>query len=506
MSFEEAVAYLSDPDTHGAGTKVDIVRTHAAIVFLAGDAAYKVKRPVRYDYLDFSTLEKRQAMLRRELELNRPNAPGIYLGLVPVTRQADGTLKLGEGGEVVEWCLHMRRFPAGAELVAVAGRDGISPALAEQIGCEIADYHARAEISRHADGRTLVTEIADELNEAFAGMTDVFGGGLVDRFQTRVRTAIEANAALLSDRGRAGHVRRGHGDLHLGNMVVLDGRPVLFDALEFDERLGTLDVLYDLGFVIMDLLHRGLSEAANAVLGAYLYRARQTGHFNGLALLPLFLGLRAGIRAMVSVQAARLDDGPGEPEFEGARAYLDHALDYLLPPAPRLVAVGGYSGTGKTTLSRKLAPDIKPAPGAIHLRSDLVRKAMFGVDPLSRLPQSAYSEAAGKRVYARLLDQAGRILQAGHSVILDAVFADDDERREVAELARRADVTFTGLWLQADQQTLVSRVSARRADASDADAAVVRKQIALGDAAENWVRIDARGDLRSVLTRASAAL
>jgi len=399
----------------------------------------------------------------------------------------------------------MRRFPAGAELVAVAGRDGISPALAEQIGCEIADYHARAEI-RQADGRTLVTEIADELNEAFAGMTDVFGAGLVDRFQTRVRTAIEANAALLTDRARAGHVRRGHGDLHLGNMVVLDGRPVLFDALEFDERLGTLDVLYDLGFVIMDLLHRGLSEAANAVLGAYLYRARQTGHFNGLALLPLFLGLRAGIRAMVSVQAARLDDGPGEPEFEGARAYLDHALDYLLPPAPRLVAVGGYSGTGKTTLSRKLAPDIKPAPGAIHLRSDLVRKAMFGVDPLSRLPQSAYSEAAGKRVYARLLDQAGRILQAGHSVILDAVFADADERREVAELARRADVTFTGLWLQADQQTLVSRVSARRADASDADAAVVRKQIALGDAAENWVRIDARGDLRSVLTRASAAL
>src|SRR6056297_3699886 len=293
MSFEEAVAYLSDPDTHGAGTKVDIVRTHAAIVFLAGDAAYKVKRPVRYDYLDFSTLEKRQAMLRRELELNRPNAPGIYLGLVPVTRQADGTLKLGEGGEVVEWCLHMRRFPAGAELVAVAGRDGISPALAEQIGCEIADYHARAEI-RHADGRTLVTEIADELNEAFAGMTDLFGAGLVDRFQTRVRTAIEANAALLTDRGRAGHVRRGHGDLHLGNMVVLDGRPVLFDALEFDERLGTLDVLYDLGFVIMDLLHRGLSEAANAVLGAYLYRARQPEHFDGLALLPLFLGCGPG--------------------------------------------------------------------------------------------------------------------------------------------------------------------------------------------------------------------
>lgn len=505
MSFEETVAYLSDPKTHGAGTRVEVVRTHAAIIFLAGEAAYKVKRPVRYDYLDFSTLGKREAMLRRELELNKPGAPSIYLGLVPVTRLPDGTLNLGDGGEIVEWCLHMRRFPADAELAAVAGREGISPALAEQIGCAIADCHAQAEI-RHADGHNLVTEIADELDYAFAGMVDVFGKGTVDKFHTRVRTAVEANAALLTERDRAGHVRRGHGDLHLGNMVLLDGRPVLFDALEFDERLATLDVLYDLGFLIMDLLHRGLSEAANAVLGAYLHRAGQPGHFDGLALLPLFLGLRAGIRAMVNVQAARLADGPAEPKIEEASAYLDHALDYLSPPEPRLVAIGGYSGTGKTTLSRQLAPEILPAPGAIHLRSDLERKAMFGVDPLSQLPQSAYSDASGKRVYARLLDRARRALQAGHSVVLDAVYAGADDRRDVADLALSLNVTFTGIWLQADQPTLEARVSARRADASDADVAVVRKQLAVGDTADNWVQIDARGDLRAVLTRASAAL
>lgn len=504
MTFEEILEFLSTPDTYGPGVEVETVRTHAAIVFLAGDAAYKVKRPVRYDYLDFSTLEKREAMLRRELELNQPAAPEIYRGLVPVMRQADGSLKLGGDGEVVEWCLQMRRFPVGAELAAMAARDGISRALAEDIGVSIAEYHARAE-TRSADGRALVAAISKELDDAFADMPDVFCRTRMEMFHARVAAAIKTNAALLSERSRAGYVRRGHGDLHLGNMVLLDGRPVPFDALEFNERLGTLDVLYDLGFAIMDLLHRGLTEAANAVLGAYLYRARQPDHLDGLALLPLFLGLRAGIRAMVTVQAARLADGPSGTGIEGARAYLDHALEYLSPPAPRLVAVGGFSGTGKTTLARQLAPVIAPVPGAIHLRSDLERKAMFCIDPLSHLPQEAYSEAVGERVYARLLDQAARILQAGHSVILDAVYARPEERRALSELAQRHGVTLTGLWLQADQQTLVSRVSARRGDASDADETVVRKQVAVGKTAVDWVRIDAGGDMQAVLNQARAA-
>ena len=506
MSFEETVAYLSDSATHGTTTDVETVRTHAAIVFLAGESAYKIKRPVRYAYLDFSTLDKREAMLRRELELNRPAAPEIYRGLVPVTRQADGTLTLGEeGGEVVEWCLHMRRFPEGAELASVAGRDGISPALAEEIGRVIADYHAQAEI-RQADGRKLVSEIADQLDDAFSDMAEVFGRGPVDRVRARIAAAVEANATRLTDRTRAGHVRRGHGDLHLGNMALLDGRPVPFDALEFDERLGTLDVLYDLAFMVMDLLHRDLSEAANAVLCAYLRRADRPEHFDGLAVLPLFLGLRAGIRAMVGVQTARHSDGRGGPEVSEARAYLDHAIGYLSPTAPRLVAVGGYSGTGKTTLARKLAPGIGPAPGAIHLRSDLERKAMFGVDPLTRLPERAYSEAAGKRVYDRLLDHAAQILQAGHSVVLDAVFATAEERGAVDALGRRLNVPVTGVWLEADPRTLVSRVSARQGDASDADASVVHKQLASGDPAEEWVRIDARNEISDLLRRARAAL
>jgi hypothetical protein len=505
MSFDEIVTFLSSPETHGTRERVEVVQTHAALVFLAGRDAYKIKRPVRYDYLDFSTREKRRAMLRRELDLNRPAAPEIYLGLVPVTREADGRLALDGSGEVVEYCLHMRRFPDGAELSEVARRGALTTDLAEDIGRTVADYHARAEI-RNANGRTLVRDIAAELDSAFAGMTDVLGAERIATFNRRVSAAVQAQGALLAARGRAGHVRRGHGDLHLGNMVLLKGRPVPFDALEFDERLGTLDVLYDLAFVVMDLLHRDFPVAANAVLGSYLFAADTPDHLDGLALLPLFLGLRAGIRAMVSVQAGRLSGDDGEDAFATAREYLHHACDHLAPPPARLVAVGGYSGTGKTSLSRRLAPRIGPAPGAIHLRSDLERKALFGVSPRTRLPSRAYTEEVGRQVYGRLLDKADRILAAGHAVVLDAVHARAEERDALAQMARRRGVPFAGLWLEAERDVLVERVSQRHGDASDADAAVVRRQLSLGISAPEWIHIEAGGPLDTTLEAALAAI
>ncbi len=505
MSFDEIVRVLSTPATHGAVAPVEVIETHAAMVFLTDSDAYKIKRPVRYDYLDFSTPEKRRAMLDHELELNRPFTPELYLGLVPITCGADGGLELDGPGEPIEWALHMRRFPKGAELSAVADRGEIDFGLAERIGRSIAEYHDRAP-RRDADGQALAGEIADELKGAFAGMGDVLGDDAVARFNDQVAAARDRHGALLSARGRAGYVRRGHGDLHLGNMALLDGRPVPFDALEFDERLGTLDVLYDLAFMIMDLLHRDLRSAANAVLGSWLFRAGDSAHLDGLALLPLFLGLRAGIRAMVAVQKARLAKEGGEDGYDDARRYLAHALDHLAPPAPSLVAVGGVSGTGKTTLARGLAPRLGPAPGAVHLRSDLERKAMFGADPLTPLPEYAYSEAASRQVYARLCERAGRALSAGHSVVVDAVYSDAEERRALADVAQRCGVPLTGLWLRAGEETLVARVTARQGDASDADAGVVRRQLAREPEARDWVQIDASGEACTVLARASRAL
>ncbi|GAW35896.1 hypothetical protein RA2_02964 [Roseovarius sp. A-2] len=501
MSFDAITAFLSDPATHGTPTPVEVVRTHGALVFLSEADAYKVKRPVTYDYLDFSTLEKRKAMLDRELELNRPTAPEIYLGLVPVTRAADGGLRLGGEGQVVEWCLHMRRFPKGAELSEMAARGMLTRTIAEDLGRVVAALHARAEI-RDADGAALVSAVADELETTLAGMTDVLPHDAVTELRGALRDRIDRQSDLLRARGRAGFIRRGHGDLHLGNIVLLDGRPVPFDALEFSERLGTLDVLYDLAFLLMDLLHRDLSEAANAALTSYLFHAGAPDHLDALALMPLFLALRAAIRAMVSVQAGRLSDEDRSARYAEARAYLDAARAHLSPPPPRLIAVGGLSGTGKTTLATRLSPHVGPPPGAIHLRSDLERKALYGVDPLTPLPNTAYTPEVSARVYDRLLDKARRVLSAGHSVVVDAVFAREDERRRLGDLAKASDANLTGLWLTVDAETMVERVETRQGDASDADAAVVRHQLEQFGPAPDWAQIDASGTPEATLIRA----
>jgi aminoglycoside phosphotransferase family enzyme/predicted kinase len=497
----EVIRFLMDPATHG-GAVPEHVETHGAHVFLAGDVALKIKRAAKYDYMDFSTLALRERMIRRELELNRPAAPMIYRDVLPVTRE-DGRLALGGSGEPVEWALRMWRFPQENELSEVAARGELDDRLAEDLGQRIADYHARAPL-RTADGAALIAAILDELDTAFATMVDDLGGKRLSEFRGAARAALEAVTPLLAARGAGGHVRRCHGDLHLGNIVLNDGRPVLYDALEFDEELGTCDVLYDLAFLIMDLRHRGLARAANLTLNAWLF-AWDGAEDAGLAALPLFLAVRAAIRAMVEVQTDMAAGHPGQCRAD-ARAYLDEALAVLSPARPRLVAVGGVSGSGKTTLGRRLAPEIGAAPGAVHLRSDLERKRLAGVDPTARLPAEAYGAAAGDAVYARLLERAETLLEAGRSVLLDATWLSPERRAGAEALARRAGVPFIGLWLEAPETILKARVTRRQGDASDADAVVVSRQLQGAAGAAGWLRIDAAGPPETTLASALAAL
>ena len=498
----EILAFLSDAATHG-GAAPEHVETHGAHVFLAGDSALKIKRAVAYDYMDFSRLDTREAMLRRELELNRPAAPEIYHDVVPVTR-GDAGLEFDGPGEVVDWVLRMRRFPAEDELSAIAERGALDDALAEELGHAVARYHAQAP-RREGDGAQMIGAIVDELETAFAGMTAELGADVVTRFSEAARAAFAQQAARLTARSDEGHLRRCHGDLHLRNLVLIDGRPVPFDALEFDEELGTCDVLYDLAFLVMDLQHRDLPAAATLTLNAWAFEQGGAAD-DGLAALPLFLAIRAGIRAMVDVQTGRAADDAAGANAD-ARAYMAQALSHLAPPPPRLIAVGGPSGTGKTTLARRLAPGLGAAPGAVHLRSDLERKHLAGVDPLTRLSPEAYTHEATEAVYDRLMSRAQAILNAGHSVVMDATFMDAAERAAVADLVAKTDVPFTGLWLIAPEDTLKARVAARRDDASDADAAVVARQMA-GEtgAPDGWTALDAGGACDALVTRARAAL
>src|SRR6516164_8676469 len=503
---QEAVfALLADPATYG-GEAVKRIDTHAASVFLAGDRALKVKRAVRFPFLDYSTLAKRKSACEAELRINRSFAPEIYRRVVAITREADGALKLDGAGTAVEWAVEMRRFDENATLDRLAAGK-IDAALSDALGRAVAALHARAGAVEAGPWIAALADYIGQNDAAFRALPEHFPPAEVELLTTKSRAAHARIRPLIVERGHRGLVRRLHGDLHLGNIVLLGGRPVAFDAIEFSALIASGDVLYDLAFLLMDLVERGLEPSANAVFNRYLAETRRTEDLDALAGLPLFLSMRAAIRAKVT--AARLEQAaPNDTAAikRGARAYFDFARRFIAPGAPRLVAVGGLSGTGKSALARALAPELAPAPGAVVLRSDVERKMLLGKDEHEKLPDNAYSPAVTAQVYATITDKARRALAAGHSAVVDAVFARPQERAAAAASAEILGVPFLGLFLAADLDTRVARVSGRGRDASDADAAVARRQESYDLGALDWVRIDASGSPEETFARARTAM
>ncbi len=507
----KVLRFLGDPRAYGSAVdpavdRVERIDTHGAIVFLAGKRAYKVKRAVAFPYMDFSTLERREHFCRHEREINSRTAPGLYLDVVPVRQGPQGLMLGGDSGPTVEWVLVMHRFEQAALLSQIADSGRLTAEIMRDLADAIAAFHAAAEPRRERGGGTAaMTWVVRENGEEFAERDDLFAPAEAARLTTLGLAQLERHAALLDGRAEAGAVRLCHGDLHLRNVVLLDGRPTLFDAIEFNDAIACIDVFYDLAFLLMDLDHRGLRPFANLVLNRYL---QQRGDLEALALLPLFLSARAAVRAKVAasqeaVAAPETDKAARRTE---AMAYFRRALDYLTPAPARLVAVGGLSGTGKTSLARALAPNLGRAPGALHLRSDVLRKQLAGVSELERLPESAYSKEASSAVYAALCEQAAAGLAGGQAVVVDAVFARPEERQAIAAIAAAADVPFDGLWLETESAVMTSRVSGRRGDASDADAAVVEKQLTYDLGSIEWRRLDATAELMQVRREAERLL
>jgi predicted kinase len=364
----------------------------------------------------------------------------------------------------------------------------------------IAEFHEHADRVLTADQSVVpLEEVVAENESVLAANPEIFPPEPARAFARSCREALAGLSPLLLARARGGYVRHCHGDLHLRNIVEIDDAPVLFDAIEFDDRLATIDVLYDLAFLLMDLGMRGLGSHANAVLNAYLDAEGSTGNLVGLAALPLFLSLRAMIRAKVEVLRARSAAKVEADQIRhGARAYFELAENFLAPPKARLIAIGGLSGSGKSAVARAIAPHIGPFPGAVHVRSDVERKRLFGVAQEERLPEQAYAPEVSDEVYAICRKRARLALEAGQSVIVDAVHAKPEEREEVAALATEAGVPFTGLWLQAPGEVMRKRVAARRRDVSDATPSVVETQLAYDLGPQSFDIIDASGPLEEV--------
>jgi aminoglycoside phosphotransferase family enzyme/predicted kinase len=465
------------------------VETHISAVFVGREDAFKLKKALRLPFVDQSTLERREALARRELELNRPHAPGIYRDVVPVTRDAGGALRLGGEGPAVEWVLRLAPVPADDFLDAVAARGGLDPALLDAMADAVAGMLAAAPV---AEGVDPVARMGVVLDGNVAGCRDAgLDPARVEAVAGAMRARLAALAPAMAGRARAGLVRRCHGDLHLGNLCLWEGRPVPFDALEFDEALARIDVGYDLAFLLMDLEVKVGRPAANRVMNRVLARSFDIG---ALAPMPFWLAQRALVRA--KLEPARGRDG---------LPYLEAAERFLAPAAPRLVAVGGLQGTGKTRLARALAPDLGVAPGALHLRTDEIRKRRAGVAPEARLPPSAYAESESLAVHAAMFAAAREALGAGHSVVLDAAFLDPAHRGTAEEVARAAGVRFDGFWLQAPLGVLRARVAARRDDASDATEEVLLRASLVDPGPISWQILDAAGEAEAP-ARAALAL
>jgi aminoglycoside phosphotransferase family enzyme/predicted kinase len=467
------------------------IDTHGAVIFLMDERAYKLKRAVRFPYMDFSTCERRAAMCAAEIEVNRRLAPDIYLGVAPIRRDAKGALMLGEVGEgaddAVDWLVVMRRFDEDGLLDRMAARGALTPELMASLGARIAAFHdGLAPVSGFAgpdDYRNSVAADIEQMRKA----GDRLDPATSEALAVAMPAALEPQLALVARRVAAGAVRRCHGDLHLRNIVLIDGAPVPFDAIEFSDRIANIDVLYDLAFALMDLLRRGLGPLANRLLNEWLWHIEDTPeahHDEALALLPLFLARRASIRAYVDQAAAAVQDKIDE----NARAYQRAALDFLKPSPPCLLAIGGLSGSGKTTLALKLAPDIGCAPGAVVVRSDVERKRLAGIALEARMPAGSYRPELSAEVYAACLTRAERALRAGQSVILDAVYAREEERHAVEALGRRIGVPFEGLWLEVPKEMAQARVAARKGDASDATPSVVERQFGYDLGRIDWQR------------------
>lgn len=473
----------------GAGieSKATVIETHISYVFLLQDRVFKLKRAIKLPYADFSTLSLRLAACNKEITLNRRTAPLLYRGVRCITREEDGRLALDGKGEAVDAVVEMAKFEQDGLFDRIAGQGNLDEAVMTKLARSIARFHGDAEVIRTIGGVSAMRS-AITANEAGFATSTLFPSAALETLGKSFRDSLDMYSEALDRRAQRGKIRRCHGDLHLRNICLFEGEPTLFDCIEFNDALANIDVLYDLAFLLMDLWRRNECRMANLVLNRYL---DATGDEEGFVLLPFFMAVRAAVRAHVlATQAEHAGDGK-EEIAEEAQGYFSLARHLLLERVPQLVALSGFSGSGKTTVTEALAPHIGAPPGARVIESDRIRKGLFGVVAEMRLPEEAYKPEVSQRVYAEMMKRAGVILRAHGAVVANAVFDRQQDREMIEDVARDAGIDFMGFQLVASPDMLKQRVSGREQGVSDATVAVLERQLEHAATHDWWRPVDA---------------
>ncbi len=469
--------------------ELQLLETHISWVLLTGTWAYKVKKPVRFDFLDYSTEQQRLRCCRLELEANRVWAPEIYRDVVPIIEpreqlrvgQAEERLRPGE--RIVDHAVRMRQFPQSALLSEQLRAGTISAALMEQLAKDLADLHWRVDVvdaSAELVQRSAIVPARDNIAYILDQLPpDHPDHARIEALGKWTEQAIGALLPLMQARAQAGRVRNCHGDLHLNNLLYLDSKFVPFDGIEFNDALRQIDVISELAFLAMELSEHEYRRHAHRLVSSYL---EECGDYQGLRLLPYFLVYRALVRVKVDLirqqQTLRSDDRSRMSGLSAAgRSYVAFAERVVQPASPQLWITHGLSGSGKSTAALALVD----RQGFLRLRSDVVRKQLAGYAPLDRPPApqlpSLYAEEMTQRTYQQLHEQAREVLAAGFSVVVDAAFLMRHQRDSFAALANQQGISFRILHCQSSPEELQRRILARHDDPSDATVAVLQQQL-----------------------------
>lgn len=488
-AFEQAtlVAALLRPACYPhPATRVEHLQTHISHVLLAGDYAYKIKKPLNLGFLDFTSLDQRKYYCEEELRLNGRLAPNLYLDCVPIGGTPDQPVLGAATGPAIEYAVRMRRFDQEALLDRLLAAARLEPRHLDALARRLAEFHravARADPAAPFGAPERVQQpMLDNFTQTRPLLTDPADRAALDAVERWTLAAFERLRPRLAERQAGGWIRECHGDLHLGNMILDEhGQVTIFDCIEFNDDFRWIDVFNDLAFLTMDLRFRGAGPFAQRVLNTYLEFG---GDFAGVALLSYYQIYRAMVRAKINaIQASQ----SGVPEADRAaasdrcRAYLGLAQDLTHEPAPFLLITHGVSGSGKSRRTREL---LEAFPGVIRIRSDVERKRLFGLGPLddsnSTIGRGLYTAEANARTYQRLYELTGQLLGAGHAVLVDATFLKRDHRQPFRDLATRHGVPFILLHCSADPAILRERVAARQQrgdDATEAGVEVLERQL-----------------------------